>query len=119
MANKPASATLGSAPAGGLFPGRRVVTVGRAGSDVVWGDTAALEAAVEVAVYGTASCIDLGRIHGRAFALVAGAGFDAAVMHAATRELKERWGFGAYIYAAMKEALTAGPRRSSVGLAWT
>lgn len=70
----------------------------------------ALEEAVEVAVFGTASSIDLGRIHDRAFALVAGAGFDAAVMQSATRELKERWGFGAYIYAAVKEALTAGPR---------
>ena len=70
----------------------------------------ALEDAVDVAVYGTPSSIDLGRIRDRAFALVAGAGFDAAVMHSATRELKERWGFGAYIYAAMKEALTASPR---------
>ncbi|HSJ29785.1 MAG TPA: diacylglycerol kinase family protein [Longimicrobiales bacterium] len=71
----------------------------------------ALEDAVDVAVFGAASSIDLGLIRDRAFALVAGAGFDAAVMQSATRELKERWGFGAYIYAAMKEALTAGPRR--------
>ena len=71
----------------------------------------ALEAAVDVAVFGVASTIDLGRINGRAFALVAGAGFDAAVMQSATRELKERWGFAAYVYAAMKEALTAGPQR--------
>ncbi|HEX2166361.1 MAG TPA: diacylglycerol kinase family protein [Longimicrobiales bacterium] len=70
----------------------------------------ALEAAVDVALFGKPSSIDLGRLHDRAFALVAGAGFDAAVMQSATRELKERWGFGAYIYAAMKEALTAGPR---------
>ena len=70
----------------------------------------ALEDAVNVAVFGNASSIDLGRIDDRAFALVAGAGFDAAVMHSATRDLKERWGFGAYIYAAMKEALTAKPR---------
>ena len=71
----------------------------------------ALEAAVEVAVNGRAQTIDLGRVNDRAFALVAGAGFDAAVMQGATRELKERWGFGAYVYAAMKEALTAAPRR--------
>ncbi|HEX6135052.1 MAG TPA: diacylglycerol kinase family protein [Longimicrobiales bacterium] len=71
----------------------------------------ALEAAVDVAVFGAPSNIDLGRIDGRAFALVAGAGFDAAVMQSATRELKERFGFGAYVYAAMKEALTAGQRR--------
>lgn len=69
-----------------------------------------LEDAVEVAVHGRDVAIDLGQIDGRAFALVAGAGFDAAVMRAATRELKERWGFGAYLYAAMKEALHATPR---------
>lgn len=71
----------------------------------------ALEAAVDVAVFGQPCTIDLGRIDDRAFALVAGAGFDAAVMQSATRELKERWGFAAYAYAAMKEALTAGPQR--------
>jgi diacylglycerol kinase family enzyme len=32
-------------------------------------------------------------------------------MASATRELKERWGFAAYIYAAVKEALTVGPAR--------
>jgi YegS/Rv2252/BmrU family lipid kinase len=70
-----------------------------------------VEDAVEVALNGVATPIDLGRINGRAFALVAGAGFDAAVMASATRELKERWGFGAYIYAAVKEALTFTPQR--------
>lgn len=68
-----------------------------------------LEAAVDVAVYGRPVPMDLGDIGGRAFALVAGAGFDAAVMAAATRPMKERWGFGAYIYAAVKEALSAAP----------
>jgi len=70
-----------------------------------------LEAAIDVAVNGTPALIDLGVIDDRAFALVAGAGFDAAVMQSATRELKERFGFGAYVYAAMKEALSATPRR--------
>jgi YegS/Rv2252/BmrU family lipid kinase len=71
----------------------------------------AFEKAVDVAVHGSPTPIDLGRVNGRSFALVAGAGFDAAVMTAATRELKERWGFAAYIYAAVKEALAAGPAR--------
>jgi len=71
----------------------------------------ALEAAVDVAVHGYVTPIDLGRIGDRAFALVAGAGYDASVMAAATRELKERFGFAAYIYAAVKEALAATPRR--------
>lgn len=69
------------------------------------------EAAVETAVNGKPIAIDLGSVDGRAFALVAGAGFDAAVMKSATRDLKERWGFGAYIYAALKEALAMNPVR--------
>ena len=69
------------------------------------------EAAVEVAIHGLPTPIDLGRVNGRSFALVAGAGFDAAVMNSATRELKERWGFAAYVYAAVKEALSAAPAR--------
>lgn len=69
------------------------------------------EKAVETAVNGNPTPIDLGRVNGRAFALVAGAGFDAAVMAAATREIKERWGFGAYVYGALKEALKMSPAR--------
>jgi diacylglycerol kinase (ATP) len=68
-----------------------------------------LEEAVEVAVNGKPSPVDLGRIGDRVFALVAGAGLDAAVMASATRGMKERWGFGAYVFAAVKEALTAQP----------
>jgi YegS/Rv2252/BmrU family lipid kinase len=79
----------------------------------------ALEKAVDVAISGTPRPIDLGQIDGRAFALVAGAGFDAAVMGSATRELKERWGFGAYIYAALKQALSATPARFTITTAET
>ena len=68
-----------------------------------------LEEAVEVAVNGAAAPVDLGRIGDRVFALVAGAGFDAAVMASATRGLKERWGFAAYVFAAVKEAMNAQP----------
>jgi len=74
----------------------------------------AFEAAVETAVNGRATPIDLGSIDGRAFALVAGAGFDAAVMGHATRDLKERWGFGAYIYGAVKSALSMQPVRFKI-----
>jgi YegS/Rv2252/BmrU family lipid kinase len=70
-----------------------------------------VEEAVEVAVGGVATPLDLGYIAGRAFALVAGAGYDAAVMATATREMKEKWGFAAYVIAAVKEALAAQPRR--------
>lgn len=68
-----------------------------------------LEEAVELAVAGVPAPVDLGRIGDRTFALVAGAGLDAAVMASATRGMKERWGFGAYVFAAVKEALTAQP----------
>ena len=68
-----------------------------------------LEGAVEVAVNGATTHMDLGRVGDRSFALVAGAGFDAAVMAGATRELKERWGFAAYVIAAMRHALAATP----------
>ena len=69
------------------------------------------EKAIDVAVNGLPTPIDLGQVNGKAFALVAGAGFDAAVMQGATRELKERWGFGAYIYAALKQSFNATPAR--------
>lgn len=62
-----------------------------------------VEEAVEVAVNGLPAPIDLGQLDdGRYFALAAGAGWDAAVMAGATRELKDRWGFGAYIYAGLR-----------------
>lgn len=70
-----------------------------------------LEAAVDIAVTGASVPIDLGRVQDRSFTLLAGAGFDAAMMARATRELKERWGFAAYVYAAVKEALAATPTR--------
>ena len=73
-----------------------------------------LEGAVKVAVQGVARPMDLGQIGDRSFALVAGAGFDAAVMTSATRPMKERWGFAAYIFAAVKEALAAQPVRFRV-----
>jgi diacylglycerol kinase (ATP) len=62
-----------------------------------------VEEAVEVAVNGVPAPIDLGQLEdGRYFALAAGAGWDAALMAGATRELKDRWGFGAYIYSGLR-----------------
>jgi YegS/Rv2252/BmrU family lipid kinase len=67
----------------------------------------AVEAAVEVVVNGRPAAIDLGRLaDGRYFAVTAGAGWDAAIMAAATRELKDRWGFGAYLYAGLRTGIT-------------
>lgn len=62
-----------------------------------------IEAAVEVAVNGVPAPIDLGQLEdGRYFALAAGAGWDAEVMAHASRELKDRFGFFAYVYAALR-----------------
>lgn len=65
-----------------------------------------VEGAVEVAVNGVPAPMDLGQLaDGRYFALMAGAGWDAEVMTVATRELKDRWGFGAYLYAGLRRAI--------------
>jgi diacylglycerol kinase (ATP) len=51
--------------------------------------------------------VDIGQLgDGRYFALMAGAGWDAEVMSFATRELKDRWGFGAYLFAGLRRAVT-------------
>ena len=68
-----------------------------------------VERAVEVAVNGRPRPIDIGQLgNGRYFALMAGAGWDAEVMGSCTRELKERWGFGAYLFQGLKR-VTAPP----------
>jgi YegS/Rv2252/BmrU family lipid kinase len=64
-----------------------------------------VEHAVEVVVNGRAEPMDLGQVgEGRYFAVAAGTGVDAEIVALATREMKDRWGFGAYIYAILKVA---------------
>lgn len=65
-----------------------------------------LEDAVRVAVEGRVEPVDLGRINGEHFALIAGAGLDAEVMAAATSELKHRIGFAAYLVGGLKHVMT-------------
>ncbi|HEX6070586.1 MAG TPA: diacylglycerol kinase family protein [Longimicrobiaceae bacterium] len=68
-----------------------------------------IERAVEVAVSGYPRPIDIGQLgSGRYFALMAGAGWDAEVMGSCSRELKDRWGFGAYLFQGLKR-VTAPP----------
>jgi diacylglycerol kinase (ATP) len=65
-----------------------------------------VERAVEVVVTGRAVPMDVGELdNGRYFALIAGAGWDAEVMSIATRQLKDRWGFWAYLYAGLRRAM--------------
>lgn len=65
-----------------------------------------LEDSVRVAVEGEVVELDLGRANGEPFALIAGAGLDAEVMADATSELKNRLGFGAYLYSGLKHVIT-------------
>jgi YegS/Rv2252/BmrU family lipid kinase len=74
-----------------------------------------LEAAVDVVVNGVPTPMDLGQVvGGRYFAVAAGTGWDAAVVALATRELKDRWGFGAYLYAALKVAANPPTARYTI-----
>lgn len=71
------------------------------------GIPAGIDRAVEVIVNGVVAPMDLGQLgDGRYFALIAGAGWDAEVMDFATREMKDRWGFGAYLYAGLRKVIT-------------
>jgi len=61
--------------------------------------------AVDVAVGGDVEPIDLGRVDGEYFALIAGAGLDAEVMAEATDDLKRRFGGAAYLMAGLRTGL--------------
>lgn len=71
-----------------------------------FGIPASLEGSVRVAVEGEVEAIDLGRVNGEYFALIAGAGLDAEVMADATDDLKEKFGFAAYLLSGLRHAVT-------------
>jgi diacylglycerol kinase (ATP) len=74
-----------------------------------------IEGAVEVAVNGVPASIDVGQLaDGRYFALAAGAGWDATVIASATREAKDRWGFGAYLLAGLKGVVSPPSSRFTI-----
>lgn len=75
---------------------------------------ASLEGSVRVAVEGKVEAIDLGRVNGEHFALIAGAGLDADVMAGATAGLKNRLGFAAYLYSGLKHVMTPRPARFEI-----
>jgi YegS/Rv2252/BmrU family lipid kinase len=58
--------------------------------------------ALKVAVHGRAVHIDVARTPHRDFLIMAGLGYDAAVIRGATRSLKRRLGFLAYLYSALR-----------------
>jgi len=57
-----------------------------------------LAAAVEIAFTGRRRPLDLGKINGEHFAVMAGAGFDAAMIRDADSGLKDRIGRAAYVW---------------------
>jgi diacylglycerol kinase (ATP) len=72
-----------------------------------------LEGAVRVGLHGNRRELDTGSVNGEHFAVMAGAGFDARMMAAADRTLKERLGRAAYLYTAAR-SLFARPVTATV-----
>ncbi len=59
-------------------------------------------AAVEVGFHGERRKLDVGRMNGERFAVMAGVGFDARVIRDATTKMKSMLGRNAYVWAAAK-----------------
>ena len=65
-----------------------------------------LDAAVDVGLNGDRRKLDVGRMNGEMFAVMAGVGFDARVIRDATTKMKHAIGRGAYVWAASKNLRT-------------
>jgi diacylglycerol kinase family enzyme len=61
-----------------------------------------VEAGVRLATEGARRRIDLGVVDGRHFAVMAGMGFDARMIGSANHSAKSRWGWPAYVVAALR-----------------
>jgi diacylglycerol kinase (ATP) len=61
-----------------------------------------VDAAVEVGLQGERRKLDVGRMNGERFAVMAGVGFDARVIRDATTKMKRILGRNAYVWAAAK-----------------
>ena len=65
-----------------------------------------IEAAVEVGLHGERRRLDVGRLGKERFGVMAGAGFDAAMIKAADGGLKDRFGRLAYVWTGSQELRT-------------
>jgi diacylglycerol kinase (ATP) len=72
-----------------------------------------VKAALEIALAGHARRIDVGRVNGECFAVMAGAGFDARMIGDADGNLKDRFGRLAYIWTGAKH-LREKPFRAKI-----
>jgi diacylglycerol kinase (ATP) len=62
-----------------------------------------IEQAVQIGLHGRRRKLDVGRMNGERFAVMAGAGFDAQMIRAADAGLKDRIGRVAYVWTGVKE----------------
>jgi YegS/Rv2252/BmrU family lipid kinase len=80
-----------------------------------------IEAAVAIGLHGDSREVDVGRFNGERFAVMAGAGFDAAMIRdAGDRGLKDRFGRAAYVWTGAKN-LRSKPFRARIevdGVEW-
>jgi diacylglycerol kinase (ATP) len=79
-----------------------------------------IERAVSIGLEGERRKIDVGRFNGERFAVMAGAGFDAAMIEQADGSLKERLGRLAYVWTGSKN-LRAKPFKAKIkvdGVPW-
>lgn len=74
------------------------------------GIPADLPEAVRIAFHGRRRRLDLGRLNGEHFAVMAGAGFDGAMIRDADRNLKDRMGKLAYVWTGLRHVNGAAPR---------
>ena len=61
-----------------------------------------LEQAVDVGLHGAHRTIDVGRVNGERFAVMAGTGLDALMIRDAGRSMKDRFGRAAYVWTGAK-----------------
>jgi YegS/Rv2252/BmrU family lipid kinase len=79
-----------------------------------------IEQAVAIGLHGARRKLDVGRINGERFGVMAGAGFDAAMIREADGGLKDRFGRAAYVWTGSKN-LRAKPFNAKIavdGTSW-
>jgi YegS/Rv2252/BmrU family lipid kinase len=79
-----------------------------------------LKQAVDIALHGKRHRIDLGKLAGEHFGVMAGIGFDGAMINDADRRMKERLGKLAYVWAGLRnvEGEPATARITIDGVPW-
>ena len=79
-----------------------------------------LEESLEIALNGRRHRIDLGKLDGEHFGVMAGVGFDGAMIHDADRKMKDRLGKLAYVWSGLRHVNgePAGARIMVDGVKW-